>query len=279
MPIAPLSVPLSGPPPSTTYYDSVAEARLRWQLLPGYLQAHERRLLKAAVASTGPHHGPGDRRILEVGCGGGANLANGQWGPATLVGIDLSFAALAAGKRAGVPAAWVCSDAVALPFQSSSFDLVFCRDLLHHLPREGWEVFLRDAKRVLKPDGRFVVVESSARNPLVFCQALVLPEESGQLRSGPRIVRQLLAESGATIESEHMLAPLPLALALFNFRFPWAGTVAWPPIGAALNMVDRVAGVLLPASRWAYYSVVARLGGAESTGRPADKCKARGAEL
>lgn len=50
-------------------------------------------------------------------------------------------------------------DAEAIPFGDGTFDIVTCRIAPHHFPNP--EQFVREAARVLKPGGRFVLVDST----------------------------------------------------------------------------------------------------------------------
>jgi SAM-dependent methyltransferase len=89
-------------------------------------------------------------RILEVGCGTGAILAELDC-PAALHGLDRDAGRLAeAGRYA--PRAWlVCGDALHLPYPDASFDIVFCHFLLLWVgdPRQA----LQEMCRVARPGG------------------------------------------------------------------------------------------------------------------------------
>lgn len=50
------------------------------------------------------------------------------------------------------------ADAESLPYEDGRFDLVTCRIAPHHFP--NIEAFIRESARVLKPDGRFAVVDN-----------------------------------------------------------------------------------------------------------------------
>jgi ubiquinone/menaquinone biosynthesis C-methylase UbiE len=46
-----------------------------------------------------------------------------------------------------------------LPYSDATFDRVFSSFMLHHLPADQKESTLREARRVLKPDGSFLLVD------------------------------------------------------------------------------------------------------------------------
>lgn len=55
---------------------------------------------------------------------------------------------------------YVAADAEALPFLDASFDAVTCRIAAHHFPSPGR--FIQEVERVLKPGGRFVLIDNVA---------------------------------------------------------------------------------------------------------------------
>ncbi|MBY0085364.1 class I SAM-dependent methyltransferase [Brevibacillus sp. M2.1A] len=55
---------------------------------------------------------------------------------------------------------YVVADAEALPFLSESFDAVGCRIAAHHFPNP--EAFVKEVARVLKPGGKFVLIDNIA---------------------------------------------------------------------------------------------------------------------
>lgn len=70
------------------------------------------------------------------------------------VGVDLSSSALdlAAESQRGTGCHFVCSDGLGLPFDSATFDVVVCSEILEHVP--DLDGVLSEIARVLKPGGR-----------------------------------------------------------------------------------------------------------------------------
>ncbi|MGH7553290.1 MAG: class I SAM-dependent methyltransferase [Longimicrobiales bacterium] len=93
-------------------------------------------------------------RLLEVGCGGGHVLE--QFPGLDRTGVDLSAGMLKrARRRVGPSVRLIQSQAERLPFQSGSFDVVVCTEVLEHIlnPPE----VIRELMRVAKPGGRVIV--------------------------------------------------------------------------------------------------------------------------
>ena len=108
-------------------------------------------------------------RVIDVGCadGGYLPLLSTHLHASLIIGVDLSQKELQLLKRRQIhpKSAYARVDATALPFATSTFDLIFSKDLLHHLSNPLRA--LHEFKRVLKPDGAMVIVEAERKNPLM----------------------------------------------------------------------------------------------------------------
>lgn len=108
-----------------------------------------------------------DDHILDVGCGTGRGLSTLQnaVGPGgNVVGIDVAeqMCQLAHDRtEAATSSAVVCGDALALPFDSDSFDAVLVSFTLELFENESQMVVLDEIRRVLAPRGRICVIAPS----------------------------------------------------------------------------------------------------------------------
>ena len=95
--------------------------------------------------------------VVDVGCGlGGTLLAASQRGRFTLHGVNLDERQLQVAREV-VEATWHHGCATALPFADASVDALLCVEAAFHFPsREG---FVAEARRVLRPGGRFVATD------------------------------------------------------------------------------------------------------------------------
>lgn len=101
-------------------------------------------------------------RVLELGIGGGLNLAYYDAAKVTSVtGVDpsaeLRERAQAAPRPGGLSVDVQDGTAEAMPFADDSFDCIVCTFTLCTVPKP--EAALAEAKRVLKPGGRFLFCE------------------------------------------------------------------------------------------------------------------------
>ena len=104
-------------------------------------------------------------RLLDIACGTGGFLAEVKrnYPRLAVTGIDLSAPYLAvAGRRlsAWSRVALAEANAETLPFADASFDIVTCIYLFHELPHRARQGVAREIRRVLKPGGRLILLDS-----------------------------------------------------------------------------------------------------------------------
>ena len=115
--------------------------------------------LKAALA------GRAAARLLDVGCGTGRFLreVKTNYPRLDVTGLDLSTHYLAVARdelRPWSRARLVVGAAEAMPFADGQFDAVTCIYLFHELPRDVRRAVVGEIRRVLKPGGMLVFVDS-----------------------------------------------------------------------------------------------------------------------
>ncbi|UCE85235.1 MAG: methyltransferase domain-containing protein [Deltaproteobacteria bacterium] len=144
------------------FYDNIHsreyDLALRWFLWPFGGERRFRREMMACVPFD-------DReRILDLCCGTGssARAIREQAGrSARIVGADLSIGQLrrARAKEEIRDVLLVEADASATPFRAGHFDTVVIPHALHEMPRRTRIDVLREARRLVRPEGRVVVLE------------------------------------------------------------------------------------------------------------------------
>lgn len=91
-----------------------------------------------------------DGKVLEIGCGVGRLLPKGG------SGVDISSKMLAIAQDRRPDCLFIKCDGRSIPFTDNNFDTVYCVLLFQHLPMEGVIMYLSEAARVLRSDGKFI---------------------------------------------------------------------------------------------------------------------------
>ena len=95
-------------------------------------------------------------RLLDCGCGTGANLRQLLEPHGDAWGFDLTWTGLRLARNAGLTRVAQAS-AAAVPFPSATFDIVTSFDVLYCLPDEIEREAVREMWRVLKPGGAAII--------------------------------------------------------------------------------------------------------------------------
>ncbi|HEX2723407.1 MAG TPA: class I SAM-dependent methyltransferase [Gemmatimonadaceae bacterium] len=133
--------------------------------------------------------------LVDVGCGSGQTMAwfldeHPGWAAA---GADLAVEGVTAARAFGLPVA--VGNAMELPFQSASADVVITLDVLQHLPLSGGDVAaIAEMSRVLRPGGLFFVRTNAQSIP----RATEDPANNFR-KYEPRVLESKLKEAGLEI--------------------------------------------------------------------------------
>lgn len=119
----------------------------------------------------------GQRKVIDLGCGGGLLLEPLLARGTSAIGVDISGASLQALSRHCLSrhrqAAVVQANIVAAPFAAASFDVALLADVLEHLP--NYEAAIHEAARLLRPGG-YLYVSTINRNRLSAFLVITLSE-------------------------------------------------------------------------------------------------------
>lgn len=127
-------------------------------------------------------------RILDAGCGTGwLGAALKQAGFGQVIGIDLSEAATAQGRREHPGILLYSGDFCTTPTLYDEYDLIVSADAISHVPSHA--TFIERVADLLRPGGTFLLM---TQNPFVWRRSSYLePQRHGQIRNWPSRARLL----------------------------------------------------------------------------------------
>jgi SAM-dependent methyltransferase len=121
---------------------------------------------------------PAGKDVVDVGCGGGALVRELASRGARMVGVEISEGQLASALAhdGGGESRYLVGRAQQLPLEDGSVDVAVFMRTLHHVPPADLMEALREARRVLRPDGAAYVAEPLAEGDYFELVSLVEDE-------------------------------------------------------------------------------------------------------
>ncbi len=184
------------------------EFRYRERIYGGYVSARPESLAPMTLAGLKPReaylnrliddHFPADRQsaILELGCGHGALVHFAQQkGYTRMEGVDGSAQQVDAALRLGIRQVR-CADVMdtlrATP--DASRDAIVAFDLIEHFTRDELIALVDEARRVLRPGGRWIIHVPNGESP--FGSRILYGDLTHELAFTRTSISQLLLSSG-----------------------------------------------------------------------------------
>jgi SAM-dependent methyltransferase len=133
-----------------------------------------------------------------------------------------------------------------------TFDVVFCRDLIHHLRDRSKMV--SEMFRICKKGGRIVLIESNGCNPLIFLFSCLVPAENDVRYITPAYLRRLLTDK--KILSWDYAEPLSLWRLIFHYKYGLPKLATYSIVQRMYVLLEKILACLIPKKLWGYMIVV-----------------------
>jgi len=231
------------------YFQKPFVENFQWRTKNPYVSIKESNLL-ADVAEC-MRYLPQGALVLEVGCGEGSNLAllRKRGVEQKMYGIDLSYERVGFCCLKVKDLIGVTMSATHLAFKGETFDMVFFRDLLHHVGSLKRKV-LEECLRVLKKGGVLYFLEANGRNPGFFLQALTIKAERGLFLSHKKNIEELLSPFGGYELTMH--EPSNFFRVLFHYGVGFPTLASWKMCTFLCDLATKTAEKIIPHTLWAY---------------------------
>lgn len=231
------------------YFQNVNKKQFEWLTGNPYIFAREKALLSEILKEN-------PKRLLEVGCGEGANLVNlrklGLRG--NLTGVDYSQAKIDFAKQHAPFARFFAANAYSLPFEDCQFDLVLAKNLFHHLTCKTR--VLREMTRVCASGGKVVIVEPNGKNLVVIGFAHLFEHERAVIHSSRENLLDLVFQE-KLLETEEILMKEPTLFyrLLCHYRYGLSSLACLSRLWLAC---DRLWSVLVPQRYYGFIMIKAK---------------------
>lgn len=181
--------------------------------------------------------GVAPKRVLDYGCGDGANvpMLAARFRTQQVLGVDISSESVAVARQMHA--------AAGLDFLSlnewtpdSSFDLAFTNGVFHHIPPAERRSCLEAVHRALRPGGWFAFWENNPWNPGTQYVMSRCAFDEHAIKISPRAAKKLLSEAGFEIVRSDSLFYFPRQLAFLRPAEAWLRAL---PLGGQYLALGR----------------------------------------
>jgi SAM-dependent methyltransferase len=143
------------------------------------------------------------KRVVDVGCGSGGLVRWLRGQHADVVGVECGEVMLRMARESDPdhPESYLEGVGQDLPLPDAEFDVVVYSYSLHHVPAEHMVAALREANRVLRPEGTLYVVEPIAAGP--GHEVIKLIDDETEVRSLAQRALEQAEGVGLELVTEH----------------------------------------------------------------------------
>lgn len=159
----------------------------------------------------------GTERVLDIGCGDG--IFSTKYSK-NVIAMDIAKEA-----AAHTEAPFSTGNALSLPFKSSSFDKVYCQEVVEHFPDQSYvKTAIREIFRVLKPGGSAIISTPNENSLVGMIRSLYkgYKEPPGSIHTSMvslHALRKICKKEGFVIEKTFAYL-LPLPFPKYDYALP-----------------------------------------------------------
>ena len=92
-----------------------------------------------------------------------------------------------------------------MPFDDNEIDVVYSMSTMHHVPKDKWQLFLNETYRILKKDGKLIIIDHNPLNPVIQWIVRTNAMDKNAKMLWPLTLRKMLIKSKFhKIKSEYL---------------------------------------------------------------------------
>lgn len=221
-----------------TRYCSLSRASNKLSNLP--MLFYDKRLISMIMEISGERK---TSTVLDVGTGQGTDAVLLSENTDHVVAIDISINALRTARilshldKTHRNISFILADAENLPLKEDIFDVVYCKDVLHHVTNALLTVL--EMKRVARGEARLVAVEANAYNPQMIIIGLIyFSVDKGVFKNTRFRLSNIFSRAGLSNVDVTEIEVLPRQV-LFEYRSPLI-SVLGAHYGAILRLLEKI---------------------------------------
>ncbi len=170
--------------------------------------------------------------VLDVGCGHGLihpYLLEQHGSKLKLFGVDVASSVIDVAMTNNPNVSYQAYDGISLPYAENTFDITFAICVMHHVPPKEWTNFLKEMKRVVKPNGLVVIFEHNPINPVTRQIVKNCPLDKDAVLIRSKLMTNLMHQSGLRMIKRNYILFTPFDKSFFR---KLDNKLRWLPLGA-----------------------------------------------
>jgi len=175
-------------------------------------------------------------KVLDIGSGIGLTDQHLTKYFKNLNGVDVEEDVVNKARENNPSVNYRLYDGLKLPFENDSIDLVFAINVMHHVPPDNWENFLKEMYRVLKPGGLGAVFEHNPLNPLTQLAVSRCEFDRDAVLLHKSKLKKMFVNTNFEIAEQGFIVFFPFKSKIFRKTEKF---ISWLPFGAQFYLAGK----------------------------------------
>jgi len=179
---------------------------------------------------------PESIKVLDIGSGIGLTDHHLAGNFTNLHGVDIEEDVVKKASAHNPGVKYSLYDGLNLPFGDNSFDMVFAINVMHHVPPDNWNNFVKEMLRAVKPGGISMVFEHNPLNPLTRLAVSRCEFDRDAVLIHKKNLKKIFRTSGFKSAEEAFILFFPFKGKLYRST---EKILSWLPLGAQYYITGK----------------------------------------